>query len=77
MLFKTFTSLPEPPVQLLWLLCEYIYVSLFHYFPVQSEPVPNAGTQEMFELAPTPYRDQLENPVLGPGAQSLRLVLPS
>lgn len=53
-----------------------ISVLLFHYFPIQPEPVPNAG-QEMFELAPTSYRDQLENPVLGPGAQRPSLVLPS
>ena len=75
MLFKTFTAA--------WATCAshsgcYVNISvlLFHYFPIQPEPVPNAG-QEMFELAPTSYRDQLENPVLGPGAQRPSLVLPS
>ena len=40
-------------------------------------PVPNTGAWEVLGLALSPYRDQLENPFLAPGAQGPGLVSPS
>ena len=56
------------------LCCSNLRPSPFPTSHSQPAPVPNTGAQEVVELAPLPYKDQLENPVLVSGAQGPGLV---